>query len=93
MAMPTTLKDQVIYLLERFPETRNNDLALIFKWLQLFGGVYVPLLKPEKLKELGSKPESIIRLRRRLQNDLGRYREFSDPSLARKRRQTSKSLQ
>src|SRR5579875_1174621 len=44
-------KDQVLYLLERYPAARNNDFYLQLLWLKQFGGIVeLPWIDWEKIK-------------------------------------------
>ena len=63
-----TVKEQVTYLLERYPMTRNNDLYLIVLWMKIFGGVSIGYVKYDLLKDLSGKPETIRRTRQIIQN-------------------------
>jgi len=81
-----TAKERVEYILEHFPETRNNDLYL---WI-----IYVRLFCPELSKYIKFIPfdifkkapsyETIVRVRRKL-NENGKYLP-TDPKVAKRRR-------
>ena len=81
-----TAKERVEYILEHYPETRNNDLYL---WI-----IYVRLFCPELSKYIKFIPfdifkkapsyETIVRVRRKL-NENGKYLP-TDPKVAKRRR-------
>lgn len=88
-----TVKDRVLYILDKYPETRNNDLYL---WL-----IYVRLFEPELSKYIKFIPydvleksisfETIRRLRQKIQNDLGLYPP-TDPKVLRRRRRKAEAM-
>src|SRR5579875_2115119 len=62
-------KDQVLYLLERYPAARNNDFYLQLLWLKQFGGIVeLPWIDWEKIKANSGKLESVRRVRQKIQN-------------------------
>src|SRR5579875_1839813 len=69
-------KDQVLYLLERYPAARNNDFYLQLLWLKQFGGkVELPWKDWEKIKANSGKLESVRRVRQKIQNEIGLFQQ------------------
>lgn len=85
-----TVKERVEYILNRYPNTRNNDFYL---WL-----IYVRLFEPELKKYIKFIPYELIkkitpfstiwRMRRKIQEE-GRYLP-TDPEILKKRRKLAK---
>ena len=71
--------DRVLSLLEQYPSTRDDDLKLIFLYWQIYhkntfqedGPIYV--IVKSHVGEL-THPESIRRVRAKIQNEEGRFR-------------------
>ncbi len=82
-----TIKEQVRWLLEHHPRTRENDFYLALLWLKYFGGVpELPYIDWEKIKAISGKIETVSRARRKWQ-EYGLYLP-SDPAIkARRERQ------
>lgn len=70
-----TVKSQVLYLLDRYPDTRNNDFYLLILWLKYFGGLgdHISFIPYDKMKKLSGKAESVRRVRAKIQNKEGLY--------------------
>ena len=70
----TQRKQQVEYLLEKYPNTRNNDFYLQLLWLKNFGGLSeIPYISWHKIKDIGGKLESVRRVRQKIQNEDGNF--------------------
>ena len=69
------VKDQVMYLLAKYPATRDNDFYLVLMWLKLFGGLKekLPYLEWPEIERIGGTVESVTRARRKIQNEMGLY--------------------
>lgn len=88
-----TVKERVLYILDKYPETRNNDLYL---WL-----IYVRLFEPELSKYIKFIPydvlkkavafETIRRVRQKIQNELGLYPP-TDPKVIKRRRRKEEAM-
>jgi len=78
-------KDQVRYLLEKYPHTRNHDFYLQLMWLKVFGCVQIPYLDWSMIKAFSGRLETVRRVRQKIQNE---DREFlpTDPEILRRRR-------
>src|SRR5579875_3692602 len=64
-------KDQVLYLLERYPAARNNDFYLQLLWLKHFGGVVeLTWIDWEKIKANSGKLESVMRVRQKIKKEI-----------------------
>jgi len=80
-------KEQVEYLLERYENTRNNDFYLQLLWLKIFGGVKnMPWINWEQIKKLSGKLQTVARVRRKIQNEEGKYLPTDPEVLARRQR-------
>ena len=86
-----TMRQQVAFILDKFPEARDNDALLLMKWLLIFGGIPVPCLKYEHLQSIAPKIEAIFRLRRKIQHDNNMLKPFV-PFVAERREQISKKM-
>jgi hypothetical protein len=53
--------------------TRDNDFFLQYIWLKLFGGLDLPYIEWENIKESGVV-ETLSRVRRKIQNEEGKFR-------------------
>jgi len=82
-------RDKVIEILQNYPKTRNNDNLLIFKYWAKFHGIYEDsncyIIPKDKIFTL-TNPETIIRMRAHIQNDL-KILLPTDPAVRRKRGQ------
>jgi hypothetical protein len=86
-----TIKKQVLYLLERFPASRNNDFYLEWLWLKTFPKIDLPWLQWEELAKVSGKTQTVSRLRRRIQNEEGKFLP-TIPEVLRKRRERSRHM-
>jgi len=75
-----TIKERVIYVLEKYPEARNSDMYLI---------QYIPY---NVIKRHDGLFESIRRARQHIQNTLGLFPP-TDPEVIKKRRRKEKVLE
>lgn len=84
-----TRKQQVEYILENYPATRENDFYLSLMWLKIFGGlsVSIPFIPWDEIKKVGGKVDAAIRVRRIIQNVEKRYL----PSLETQERRAKRS--
>lgn len=67
-----TKKEQVLYLLEKYPAARDNDFYLEYLWLREFlpnGKKHFPFLDWNVIKEVGGQLGSIERVRQKIQNE------------------------
>lgn len=80
-------KDQVLALLDRYPNARNNDFYLQLLWLKSFGGIKdIPFVEWTKIRELSGRLESVRRMRQKVQNEMGLYPP-TDPEILRRRQE------
>lgn len=78
-------KDQVLELLAKYPSTRNNDFYLQLLWLKHYGGISnLPYIEWSRIKGIAGKLESVSRVRRKIQNEEGRFPP-TDPDVFRRR--------
>lgn len=54
-----TAKEQVDYILMRYPSSRENDFALLWYWLKSFGKLTLPFLPQTIMDQLNGKPETL----------------------------------
>src|SRR5579875_3345168 len=81
-------KDQVLYLLERYPAARNNDFYLQLLWLKQCGGVVaLPWIDWEKIKANSGKLESVRRVRQKIENEMGLFQPTGPVIKARREEQ------
>lgn len=80
-----TTKQKVIYLLENYPLTRNNDFYLQLMFLRVFSNIPIPYIEWEDIKEFSGKLESVRRVRQKIQNDDGMFLPTEEKVLARRR--------
>ena len=78
-----TIKQQVEYLLENYPSTRNNDFYLLWLWLKIFKGLPLPWLDWKVFRDIPSI-STVSRVRRKIQNEEGRFLP-TDPEVLRER--------
>lgn len=90
LAELTKTKDQVKYLLERYPPSRNNDFYLQILYLRIFGKLPLPWLDWEKITDFSGKLESIRRVRAKIQNEDGLFLP-TDPRILEKRQKRAKA--
>lgn len=64
-----TFKDQVLYLLEKYPNTRDNDFYLQWLWLKIFRRLPLPFLDYKLIQGISGGMESVRRVRQKIQND------------------------
>ena len=85
-------KDQVLYLLEKYPRTRDNDFYLTLLWLKIFGGLndYIQFVPYNVIMGLSGSLESIRRVRAKIQNEHGLFPP-TDPEIRRKRQSKARS--
>ena len=57
--------EQVRYLLEKYPETRNSDTYLEYLWMRYFKNISLPWLEYQKLQEFSL--ETVRRNRQKIQ--------------------------
>ena len=88
-----TVKDRVEYILENYPESRNDDFYLWLLYIRLFERQLSNYIKfiPYKLLKNAVKFETISRVRRKIQEE-GRYLP-TDPKVLEKRRRLAKIYQ
>ncbi len=79
-----TVKDRVLYLLEKYPATRDNDFYLQYLYLKYFHQLPLPYLDYEMFK--GVSLESVRRVRQKIQNEEHRYPSSSITRFTRKAR-------
>lgn len=82
----TRTVDQVLFLLEEYPSTRNNDFYLQWMWLKVFGKINLPFIDWESIKANTGKLETVSRVRRKIQNEQGRFLPTDNVVLARRRK-------
>jgi len=81
-----TKKEQVEYLLEKFPQTRENDFYLQYLWLKLFGKVNLPFIEWDMIKDISGTLETVSRVRRKIQNEDGKYLPSNDVRVYRQKK-------
>ena len=88
-----TVKERVIYILDKYPETRNNDLYLWLIYVRLFDPVLSKYIKfiPYKVLEKAVSFETIRRVRQKVQNELGLYPP-TDPKVIKRRRRKAEAM-
>lgn len=67
LAELATTRKQVNYLLERYPESRNNDTYLEWLWMRYFKGINLPWIEYQKLQEFSL--ETVRRIRQKIQSE------------------------
>jgi hypothetical protein len=80
-----TREQRVAYILQRFPETRDSDTALCIRYWKKFQSDVIERWHPLELEVLFEldRIESIGRVRRMIQNELGLFRSLDDTRRAR----------
>lgn len=68
-----TVKDRVKYLLEKYPNTRNNDFYLQLLYLKYFEGVPLPYIDYSVVRRISGKLGTISRVRRKIQHEEGLF--------------------
>jgi len=76
-----TVREQVLYLLEKYPATKDSDTLLEWYWLRYFHEINLPWESFEKLQSLSL--ETVRRNRQKIQSE-GLYPP--SPEVAEKRR-------
>lgn len=74
------VKSEVLQILDRYPETRNNDFMLLWYFLRYRRGLKLPFLTSQQIEDLDGLPETIRRQRQKIQNEEGLY-EPTDPKV------------
>jgi len=69
----TRRKDQVAYLLEKYPDARNHDFLLTFLWLRIFGNFKIPQVQWEIICKFSGALEGVRRTRQKIQNEQHRF--------------------
>jgi len=80
-------KERVLYILEHYPEARNDDLYLWLIYVRLFSpelSKYISYIPYEVLKK-APKFETIRRVRQHIQNTLGLYPPTREEVMRRRR--------
>ena len=85
-----TIQSEVDYLLEKYPDARNNDLYLMVLYWRLIDKADIPFIPFSTIK-VCSPPSSIWRVRQRIQNTLKRFPP-TDPEVAKKRAERAKKF-
>jgi hypothetical protein len=64
-------KEQVEYLLEKYPAARDNDFYLQYMWLKTFGDLTIrlPFIEWCDIEKVGGQLESVRRVRQKIQNE------------------------
>lgn len=62
-----TAKERVLFLLDRYPATREIDAYLVWLYLKFFNNINLPFLEFSKFYDFNT--ETITRARRLIQND------------------------
>jgi hypothetical protein len=84
-----TKKEQVEYLLEKFPQTRENDFYLQYLWLKIFGKLSLPFIEWNTIKDISGTLETVSRVRRKIQNENCKFLPSNDVRIHRlKKRKT-----
>lgn len=86
-----TIKQQVLYILGKYPQSRNNDFYLQWLWLKTFPKISLPWLEWEKFCKVSGKPQTVTRMRRRIQNEEGKFLP-TDPEVLRARKKRSEAM-
>jgi hypothetical protein len=68
-----TKKQQVEFLLDKYPATRDNDFYLQYMWLKIFGNLKLPYIDWNDIRMISGTLETVSRVRRKIQNEEGRY--------------------
>jgi hypothetical protein len=63
------MQQKLFWIMEKYPETRNNDFYLIWLYLKYVEKLPLPYLSREKLNELSGITETIRRSRQIIQNE------------------------
>jgi len=81
-----TTKERVEYILENYPETRNDDLYLWLIYVRLFDKVLSKYIRriPYGVIKRATRPETLSRVRRKIQEE-GRLLP-TDPKVLKRRR-------
>jgi len=82
-----TIKERVEYILKNYPETRNDDMYLWLIYVRLFDPELSKYIKfiPYNILKKAPKLETIVRVRRKIQNEEHKYLP-TDPKVLKRRR-------
>lgn len=82
-------EEKVAYVLQRFPETRDSDTSLCIRYWKMFQADVLERWQPLELEVLFEldRIETLGRVRRMIQHDLGLFRGIEDNQRARNARQ------
>lgn len=83
----TEIHQNVLTLLERYPEARDDDSALMVRYWADIDGLVFDYTFPTRFISQGTNPESITRARRTIQNKLGLFQPSQDAAATRRQRQ------
>ena len=86
------MHDRVLWLLENYPMTRNDDVYLWILYIRFFhprGSRYIKWIPGDEIKRM-PRPESIRRARQYIQNTLGLYPP-TDPKVIKRRRRAEEA--
>ena len=83
-------KDQVNYLLQKYPDARSHDFLLQWLWLQIFGKFKIPQIHWEVICKFSGALEGVRRARQKIQNEEGRLLPL-DPKIREMRRRRSEA--
>jgi len=86
-----TVKAQVLYLLKKETQARNNDFYLDWLWLRTFAKVNVPWLEWEKFLQVSGSLESVRRVRQKIQNEDKQFLP-TDPKIREMRQKRSETM-
>lgn len=81
-------KEQVEYILATYPSARNNDFYLQWLWLKIFGGVKLPYVDWNVIREFSGRLETLRRVRQKIQNEDGRFPPDEETLRHRRNRQS-----
>lgn len=91
MSKKNTLEKKILQILERYPETREDDVRLQVQLIDTFGSPWDILWRPDfndsmiRLSALRAfREDHVKRVRAKIQNELGLFLP-SDPEVRRKR--------
>lgn len=70
-----TTNQKVAFLMDNFPQARNNYLYLLLSYWQVFDGIEIPKGVLQAAAEHATQPETITRARRKVL-EMHRYRQF-----------------
>lgn len=84
-------KEKTKYLMQTYPNTRDNDFYLALMYLKVFGklSVKIPFIPWNEITAVGSKLDGTVRMRRKIQNEDGLLLPLN-PEILRKRQAKAK---